>query len=565
MTHDPSVVPGESFVEFLRARGVEFGADKKAVRRDIGSEAGPLETAWRAGRAETHELAALACEFFDLPRGEYEAMANMRLHHEGLSLQFLREGFVLPFHDGDDLWLALADPSARAYVHAVTLALGAIPRLCVLSFEELELLFERLGSEGRDAGSAVETPAFAEEFAESDSIEALQDLARGAPIVRAIDQIMERALESGATDIHFETGRDDLRIRFRVDGLLRLDQTLPRHLAPAVISRVKILAGLDIAERRLPQDGRANVKIRNVEADLRVALSPTMYGETAVARILLKDAKLLDFARIGMSAEHRAAVDVLLREPHGIMIVTGPTGSGKTTTLATAIGMLNEPTRKIVTVEDPIEYQIAGIHQTQTKPSIGLTFATALRSFLRHDPDVIMVGEMRDTETAQIGIQAALTGHLVLTTLHTNSAADAVVRLADMGVEPFLIAASLRGVLGQRLVRRLCDRCKTPDTDQADIVRGMCRRHKLVEPREYGFHKGVGCPACGQTGFRGRVGVFEILRVDADIRKLIGEKADTGSILTAGRANGLTTMLEDGFAKAGRGLTSVDEVLRTVG
>ena len=561
MTHDTSLAP--SFADFLHTRGIEAAADRKA-RRDVGAEMGVLEAAWRGGRAPAGDLAALAAEFFDLPRGDYEAMADVALHHEGLSLQFLREAFVVPFYVGDEAWLAVADPGAHAAIQAVTLALAAAPRLCVFSFEELDLLFERVGREGREAGKAGAAD-FAEEFVDSDSVEALQDLARGAPIVRAIDQILERALEVGATDIHFETGRDDLRIRFRVDGLLRLDQSLPRHLAAAVISRVKILAGLDIAERRLPQDGRANVRIRNAEADLRIALSPTMYGETAVARILLKDAKLLDFARIGMSPDHRAGIEALLREPHGILIVTGPTGSGKTTTLATAIGMLNEPTRKIVTVEDPIEYQIAGIHQTQVKPSIGLTFASALRSFLRHDPDVIMVGEMRDTETAQIGIQAALTGHLVLTTLHTNSACDAVVRLADMGIEPFLIAASLRGVLGQRLVRRLCERCKAPDPKADEIVTGLCAKNGLAAPAERAFHRAVGCPACGQTGYRGRVGVFEVLRVDAPIRKLVGAKAEGPRIEAQAREAGFTTMLEDGFAKAGRGQTSVEDVLRTVG
>ena len=565
MTSGLGIGRSASFVDFLREHGVALAANLKATRRDAGGETGLLESAWRGGQSTSAELATLACTFYDLPRADYEAMAAMTSRHEGLSLQFLREGFVLPFQQGDeDLWLAVADPSGRDAIHAVTLAVGRVPHLCVLSFEELELLFERIGREDRDASGAT-TAEFEMGFAETESIAALQDLARGAPIVRAIDQILERALEAGATDIHFETGRENLRIRLRVDGLLRLDQTLPRHVAPAVISRVKILAGLDIAERRLPQDGRANVTIRNVEADLRVAVMPTMYGETAVARILLKDAKLLDFARIGMSAENRAAIERLLAEPHGILIVTGPTGSGKTTTLATAISMLNDPTRKIVTVEDPIEYQLPGIHQTQIKPSIGLTFASALRSFLRHDPDIIMVGEMRDAETAGIGIQAALTGHLVLTTLHTNSAADAVVRLADMGIEPFLIAASLRGVLGQRLVRRLCERCKAPNPAHADTVRALCRRHAIAMPKVIGFQKNVGCSACGQTGFRGRIGVFEVLCVDPAIRALIGARADTGRILEAGRATGLTTMLEDGLDKAGRGLTSVDEVLRTVG
>ena len=560
-THDGS---NEGFAAFLRSRGIAPG-DRRLGRREFGEEVGALQGAWRTNRAGAADLAALACEYFDLPRADFEGLSSVHLHHEGLSLQFLREGFVLPFRDGDALWLAVADPGARDSISAVTLALGAVPKLCVLSFEELELLYERIGRESRDAAPATAASDLETEFIDPESIEALQDLARGAPIVRAIDGILERALECGATDIHFETGRDNLRIRFRVDGLLRLDQTLPRHLAPAVISRVKILAGLDIAERRLPQDGRANITIRNTEADLRVAVAPTMYGETAVARILLRDVKLLDFARIGMTAAHRAGMDALLREPHGILIVTGPTGSGKTTTLASAIEILNDPARKIVTVEDPIEYQIAGIHQTQIKPTIGLTFASALRSFLRHDPDVIMVGEMRDGETAQIGIQAALTGHLVLTTLHTNSACDAVVRLADMGVEPYLVAACLRGVLGQRLVRRLCERCRVPDPEQAGIVASLCRTNGLATPADRDFFKPCGCPACGNTGFRGRVGVFEVLRVDGTVRDLIGAKADNKRLLAAARGTGLTTMIEDGLDKAARGVTTLDEVLRSVG
>ena len=559
MTSGISIAPAESFADFMRARNVP-AATGRVARRDDGSMQGEMESCWRSGRATGAELAALASEWYELPRTDYERMGSVSFAHNALSLQFLREGFALPFRDGEVLWLAIADPGARDVIQAVTLALGSTPRLCVLAFEELDLLFEHIAREGRAEAKAADIDIA---HVDPDSIEALQDLARGAPIVRAIDQILERALECGATDIHFETGRDDLRIRLRVDGLLRLHDTMPRHLAPAVISRVKILAGLDIAERRLPQDGRANITIRNTEADLRVALAPNMYGETAVARILLKDAKLLNLGRIGMTPTHRAGMDELLREPHGIMIVTGPTGSGKTTTLATAIGILNDPSRKIVTVEDPIEYQIAGVHQTQIKPAIGLTFATALRSFLRHDPDIIMVGEMRDTETAQVGIQAALTGHLVLTTLHTNTACDAIVRLVDMGIEPFLVAAVLRGVVGQRLVRRLCERCRQPDPEQEDIVASFCRHEGTAAPPERAYSKACGCAACGGTGFRGRVGVFEILRVDRTVRALIGDKADSSRLLAAGRASGLTTMVEDGFSKASRGMTTVDEVLRT--
>jgi general secretion pathway protein E len=284
-----------------------------------------------------------------------------------------------------------------------------------------------------------------------------------------------------------------------------------------------------------------------------------------VLRILVKDTRLLDFGHIGLCARDRGAIDTLLAEPHGIVIVTGPTGSGKTTTLATAISALNDPARKIVTVEDPIEYQLSGIHQTQIKPGIGLTFASALRSFLRHDPDVIMVGEMRDRETAAIGIQAALTGHLVLTTLHTNTATDAVVRLADMGIEPYLIAASLRGVLGQRLVRRLCERCRTPDPDAVSAVGELCAARGFARPDDLAFHAPRGCTACGQTGFRGRVGVFEVMRVDDRLSASIRRQPDPRAMLELAREGGMTTMLEDGLAKAGCGLTSVDEVLRATG
>jgi general secretion pathway protein E len=545
----------ENFTDFARTRGLDIAAP--------ADPAAPMTLAmlWRSGAAAAAELANLAADFHDLPRLDVADLDEAGFPLDGLSLPFLREIHALPVAQGGVVRLAVADPAMREDVGAVFLALGRSLPLCVLSFEDLDILFARIGRER----SAEARPLADPDAAEPDTIEALKDLARGAPIVRAIDEILERALDSGATDIHFETGREDLQIRLRVDGLLRLEQVLPKSAAPAVISRVKILANLDIAERRLPQDGRAAVRIRAAEADLRVAVMPTMYGETAVARILLKDAKLLDFGRIGMAATHRAMLEGLLAEPHGVLMVTGPTGSGKTTTLATAISLLNEPTRKIVTVEDPIEYQLPGIHQTQIRPTIGLTFAAALRSFLRHDPDVIMVGEMRDGETAQIGIQAALTGHLVLTTLHTNSAADAVVRLADMGVEPFLIAASLRGVLGQRLVRRLCDRCHAPDPDQARTVEALCRSRDLPIPPEKHYRRACGCSACGQTGFRGRVGLFEVLRVNGRMRTLIGDKADPGALLAAARADGTTTMLEDGLDKAARGLTTVGEVLRIVG
>lgn len=554
--------PSRDILMFLRGRGV-------AVPPGIGSEGGPLESLWRGGHANAADLAVLVAEFHGLPLAQLAEVAAGMVVGADLSLRFLRETFLLPYAGKDGLCLAVADPGSGEEIDAVRLALPGAEALTVLPFDAFDRLFAEIGKEEHEGQAArVDGPDAALEgldLALGDDPEALQDLARGAPIVRAVDQVLERALEAGATDIHFETGREALRIRLRVDGILRLDQSLPKRLAPAVISRIKILAGLDIAERRLPQDGRANIRIGHVEADLRIAVMPTLYGETAVARILLKDARLLDFARIGMDAVNRTAFERLLAEPHGIIIVTGPTGSGKTTTLATAVSLLNDPARKIVTVEDPIEYQIAGIHQTQIKPSIGLGFAQALRAFLRHDPDVMMVGEMRDGETASIGIQAALTGHLVLTTLHTNSATDAVVRLADMGVEPYLIAASLRGVLGQRLVRRLCERCRRPAPERDAEVRDLCRTRGLSVPVRADYYRAVGCPTCGGSGFHGRIGVFEVFAATPEIRALIRERPDPQRLLAAARLGGMTTMLEDGLIKAAEGFTCIDEVFRAVG
>ncbi len=532
--------------------------------QDFNFEIPEIADLWQRGVIPADVLAGAVAAYFALPRGDLTAVGRHTPLFKDLSRRYLRDARIYPFDDEGIPTLAVADPSRSETIEAVQLALGRESPLVVLSFDEIELLFERQGTgEPDDAAAALEPAPAGIVFDES--VEVLQDLARGAPIVRTIDMLLERALEVGATDIHLETGRDNLKVRLRVDGHLRQDQLLAKHLAPAVISRVKILAGLDIAERRLPQDGRASVRVGHQEADLRVAIAPTLYGETAVMRILVKDSRLFDLARIGMSGHDQTAFEALLSEPHGIVIVTGPTGSGKTTTLATAISKLNDPSRKIVTVEDPIEYQIPGIHQTQIKPAIGLTFASALRSFLRHDPDVIMVGEMRDGETAGIGIQAALTGHLVLTTLHTNTAADAVIRLADMGVEPYLIATTLRGVLGQRLVRRLCERCRRPDRREEEIAHDVAERCGQPVDPSWCFFGPQGCEACGHTGYRGRVGIFETLKVDETLRTLIRRDPDPQKIAQAAEQAGMVSMLKDGLAKSGEGLTAMEEVLRTTG
>jgi general secretion pathway protein E len=345
---------------------------------------------------------------------------------------------------------------------------------------------------------------------------------------------------------------------------LRTVPTPVGALPQAVISRIKILSGLNIAERRLPQDGAARLNIGGAGIDIRVATVPTQYGEAAVIRLLSKDRGLLDIARLGMGSVDKERINRLLALPHGMVVITGPTGSGKTTSLASMLNILNDKTRKILTVEDPVEYEIQGINQTQVKPAIGLTFATALRSFLRHDPDVIMVGEVRDSETAHISVHAALTGHLVLTTLHTETAASALPRLIDLGVEGFLLASTLRGVIAQRLVRVLCDRCKRPrQLSSADVAadpRYSALGFKVGET----LHEPGSCERCGGTGYRGRNGVFEIIELNEEIRSLIGTTANSSEIERAALRGGMTTMLDDAVAKCRAGVTSPAEALRVV-
>jgi general secretion pathway protein E len=380
-------------------------------------------------------------------------------------------------------------------------------------------------------------------------------------VVRAVNDLLEKAVELRASDIHIEPFQSGLVVRMRIDGLLRPVPAPSGVLPQAVISRIKIVANLNIAERRLPQDGAARLRAGRADIDIRVAIMPMQHGESAVIRILPKDRGLLVVEKLGFSAPDETQLRRLLKLPHGMIVVTGPTGSGKTTTLATVLSILNEPIRKILTIEDPVEYEIPGINQAQVKPGIGLTFAAALRSFVRQDPDVIMVGEVRDSETAHVAVHAALTGHLVLTTLHTETAAAAVPRLLDLGVEGYLLRSVLRAVIAQRLVRQLCG-CKSQRVlDEADLAE---------DPRlsAFGFHCGEvihepsGCERCGGTGYRGRLGVFEVLELTNELRELIGEKTDGLQIDEIAIRGGMTTMLDDGIAKCRAGLTSPAEILR---
>jgi len=487
-----------------------------------------------------------------------ELMAALPVVSE-FSDRFLREVLGYPYKDSDGVAVfAMADPTDQAVRRAAELVLGPNTLFKVASHEDIAVVLgHRLGSDEE----AETSPA---QDLRDDDIESLRDLASGAPVVRAVNDLIEKAVEMRASDIHIEPFSTGLVVRLRVDGLLR-SITAPAGVLPqAVISRIKIVAGLNIAERRLPQDGAARIRAGRAEIDVRVAIMPTQHGESAVLRILPKDRSQLVANRLGLSQRDDAALRRLITLPHGMIVITGPTGSGKTTTLATILSMLNTPERKILTVEDPVEYEIPGINQSQIKPAIGLTFASALRSFVRQDPDVIMVGEVRDSETAHVAIHAALTGHLVLTTLHTETAAAAVPRLLDLGVEGYLLRSTLRAVIAQRLVRQLCEHCKTAKPLDEEVCRQDPRfGHLGLIPGDVTWHP-VGCERCGQGGYRGRVGVFELLELTSSLRELIADSADGLAIDRLAIQEGMTTMLDDGVAKCRAGVTSASELLRVL-
>ena len=520
---------------------------------------GTAAKSWEATDLSASDFADEVARRFHLPRIALPDLLAAQSLAKHFSRRFLRETMVFPFQSAQHrACLAVADPGETAARRAAELVLGGEIDMVVASFEDIATALNRLAGDDevqpRDGG---EDPQPRE-----DDIESLRDLASGAPVVRAVNDLLELAVELRASDIHVEALRAGLSVRMRVDGLLRPVPAPVGVLPQAVISRIKIVASLNIAERRLPQDGAARLRVGRLELDVRVAVMPTQHGESAVIRLLPKDRGLLAVERLGFAAHDDRSLRRLLALPHGMIVICGPTGSGKTTTLATALSILNEPTRKILTIEDPVEYEIPGINQSQVKPGIGLTFATALRSFVRQDPDVIMVGEVRDSETAHVAVHASLTGHLVLTTLHTENAAAAVPRLLDLGVEDFLLRSTLRAVIAQRLVRRLCDRCKLKKMlDMADID---------ADPRyaALGFdigaevHEPVGCESCGGAGYRGRLGIFEVLELNHEVRSLIHGKTDAAMIDRVAIKSGMTTMLDDGAAKCRAGATSVAEVLR---
>ncbi|MGC1301590.1 MAG: ATPase, T2SS/T4P/T4SS family, partial [Caulobacteraceae bacterium] len=474
----------------------------------------------RLGLVSEQALAQAVAEAAGLRLAGPEDFPATPVEIGAVSIRFLREAKAVPLRsDADGVEVAFVDPLESFPLQALAYALQRPVVPLAARAGDIEAALDRLYG----PASADIAPE-ADDAADEADLERLKDLASDAPVVRAVNGLISRAAEQRASDIHVEPSEDGLKIRFRVDGALKDQDLLGAHLKAAFVSRIKVLANLNIAERRLPQDGRMRLAVRGHEIDLRVATSPTIHGESVVLRLLDRSNLSLDFDALGFAPDMLPQFIEILNQPHGIVLVTGPTGSGKTTTLYTALSALNTPERKILTVEDPIEYRLAGIGQTQVNPQIGLTFAAALRSFLRQDPDVMMVGEIRDLETAQVAVQAALTGHTILSTLHTNSAAAAVTRLLDMGMEPFLLTSTLNAVLAQRLVRRLCPSCRTPHTATARELMAVGLKPKDGETVE--LWRPVGCPACGHSGFKGRLAIQELLPVGDETARQVLARAE---------------------------------------
>ncbi len=532
------------------------------LQQESGEKLGALLVT--LGVVAQREIAEALAQQLDLPMMEVGAYPEFPILEERVSARFLREMRALPVREDDaEVALAMADPTDSYTIGALAMVTGRAVRPLVAVPSELESALERLYGSGKSAQSQVigDVETRVDELDFNADVQQLKDLASEAPVIRLVSLIITNALDMRASDIHVEPFENRLSVRYRVDGVLHDVESPPKRLAAPVISRIKIMANLDIAERRLPQDGRIRLRVQGKEIDLRVSTVPTMHGESVVMRILDKGGVALDFHKLGFADDTLAAFIEVLQQPHGILLVTGPTGSGKTTTLYTALDRLNQPDVKILTVEDPVEYQMVGINQIQVKPQIDLTFANALRSIVRQDPDVIMIGEIRDLETAQIAVQSALTGHMVLSTLHTNDAASTVNRLLDMGVDDYLLTSTVVGILAQRLVRKLCPHCKEPYHALPEIVTQLGLA-KFAPPGDITLYHARGCNQCSQTGYMGRFCILEMLPMSDPLRSLIMKHVNSNELKAQAQRDGMVSMYEDGMRKALAGDTTFEEVLR---
>jgi type IV pilus assembly protein PilB len=528
----------ERVVELGRRDGVPLG---QAL-----IDAGIVNSAQLAqALAERNGLDYVDLNVFDVDKGAAAMIDGAKARrYRTIPIAFLAEQTLL---------VATADPANLLALDDITMATGYDVRRAVASPENIDALIDQLSTL---EGSVHEIE---EEDHEAEVIE-LRESADEAPIVKLVHAVIADAVRRGVSDIHFEPSGHDMRVRFRVDGVVFDSTTVPRHLISGLISRIKIMAELDIAEKRLPQDGRIGLSVDANYVDLRVATLPTVRGEAVIMRILDSRQIVMDLDGLGMEDDERKRFETALKTTNGAILVTGPTGSGKTTTLYAGLSDLNSPHRTIVTVEDPVEYELDGVKQVQVNAKTGLTFAAGLRALLRSDPDIVMVGEIRDAETAQIAIESALTGHLVMTTLHANDAPLAAARLVEMGIEPFLVTSSVSCVVAQRLVRKLCE-CRTP----VKLTKAMLVENGFDVPRGLSAFQPAGCVRCAQTGYKGRTGLYEVLTMSDDVCRLILDGARHDELMAAAREQGMRTLRQAGLAKIAEGVTSVPEVLRVLG
>jgi general secretion pathway protein E len=553
-----------SLLDLLVERGKVDRAEVQKLLPSNGGWSSLKKKLIESHAIDERELCQVMSEVLGVPFVPFDQFPKEPLFLSGLSASFMRQGQFLPVEMSEgQLTVITHDPLDFYTFDAVRMATGLKVKPLIGMETEIAEALQQLYGVGEttmekiieDIDNIPEYQADAEE-----DIDHLRDLASEAPVIRLVNLIITKAIDLKASDIHFEPFETQFRIRYRVDGVLHDAEAPPKRLQSAIISRVKIMAKMNIAERRLPQDGRIMVKVKGKEIDFRVSTVPTIHGESVVLRILDKTSIVLDIEKLGFPHDILADFDQCIQNPHGILLVTGPTGSGKTTTLYCALEKINSPDKKIVTVEDPVEYQLKGVNQIQVKPAIGLTFANSLRSIVRQDPDVILIGEIRDAETAEIAIHSALTGHLVFSTLHTNDAASAITRLIDMGIEDYLLTSTLIGILAQRLVRVTCPSCQEEFTCDDALLKQLgvpaeeASRMKMVKPR--------GCAECGFTGYRGRTGIFEFLRVTDEIRALILQRKDSQVLKELARQRGMRTLRQDGWLRVKEGVTTVQELLR---